>query len=416
MKSLFDRHEWAAGSRSPRKSKTSTAGWRRLSPAMFGILGFYLTLALLLTGCNRQTATAVTASGQSVAAREHDTPTLFTVTENQMAHIQVIQVEPSSLRQVLRLPGSVTYNLFETTPVITQVSGPVLRVLVYPGQDVTAGQPMLEVSSPDFAQDRSNYLKAREAYWLAQESYARARDLYAHEAISKSQLQQAQTTEEQARADLTAASQALKVLGFSDPNEVLQDAAIPEIPVLAPISGQVVERTVSPGQVVQGGATQCFTISNMRTVWVLANVYQNVLGYVRVGQSVSIETDAYPGLVFHGRISYIAPAFDPTTRTLQVRIVTQNPGHRLKKDMYVTVLVQAGLVHNALTVPDSALLRNDENQPFVYVQVGPREFARRLVTIGSSQDGRTEIASGIKPGEHVMGDGSLFVEFANSLR
>ncbi|MGH9445071.1 MAG: efflux RND transporter periplasmic adaptor subunit [Terriglobia bacterium] len=368
---------------------------------------------LILAACNRRAATAVTATGESASANA--TVSLFTVPQDQMKHIQIVPVTATNLPQVLRLPGSVTYNSFETTPVITQVSGPVARVLVYPGQEVTPGQPLMEVSSPDFAQDCSNYLKAREALWLAQQNYARARDLYAHHAIAQSDLEQAQSAEAQAQADLTAASQALKVLGFSDPNQALKNQATPEIAVLAPISGEVVERTVSPGQVIQAGATQCFTISNMNTVWVLASVYQSALAYVHLGQAVSIETDAYP-MKFHGRISYMAPALDPTTRTLQVRVVTQNPGQRLKKDMYVTVLVNASVIHGALTVPDAAVLRNSENQPFVYVAAAPREFARRLVTVGASLDGRTQILSGLKAGERVMGDGSLFVEFANSLR
>jgi cobalt-zinc-cadmium efflux system membrane fusion protein len=121
-------------------------------------------------------------------------------------------------------------------------------------------------------------------------------------------------------------------------------------------------------------------------------------------------------MVFHGRISYIASALDPTTRTLQVRVVTQNPGQRLKKDMYVTVIVNAGELHHALTVPDSAVLRNAENQPFVYAVAGPQQFARRLVTIGQTQDGRTQILSGLSEGEQVVADGSLFLEFGNSFQ
>jgi membrane fusion protein, heavy metal efflux system len=153
----------------------------------------------------------------------------------------------------------------------------------------------------------------------------------------------------------------------------------------------------------------------MSTVWVLVNVYQNDLAYVRKGDRVDLTTDAYPD-VFHGTISYIADALDPNTRTLQARIVTENPGYKLKKDMYVTATVHAGAVANALTVPDSAVLRDTENQPFVYVQTGSNQFARRLVKVGDSQDGRMLIEDGLKEGEHVVGDGSLFLQFKNSLQ
>jgi cobalt-zinc-cadmium efflux system membrane fusion protein len=136
---------------------------------------------------------------------------------------------------------------------------------------------------------------------------------------------------------------------------------------------------------------------------------------VRVGDSVDITTDTYPQ-VFHGRISNVAPALDPNTRTLQARIVTANPNKILKKDMYVTAMLQAGVIRDALTVPDAAVLRDTENMPFVYAQSGANQFARRLVKIGDSQDGRTQITDGLKEGERVVGDGSLFLQFKNSLQ
>jgi len=330
-----------------------------------------------------------------------------------MAHVGVVSVQPTRLRRVLRLPGTVAYNSFETTPVITQVSGPVSRILVSPGQVVHSGEPMLYVASPDFAQLRTNYLKARDALGLAQKNYNRAQDLFQHHAIAEADLLQAESTRNQAQADLQAAEQALKVLGIEHPDRLSPDTIMPEIPVLAPIAGEAVERLASPGQVIQAGATQVFTISNMRSVWVLVNVYERDVGAVRLGDQVTVRTDAYPD-EFRGRISYIGAALDPNSRTLQVRIVTQNPGDKLKKDMYVTAVVEAGSIPDALTVPDAAVLRNAENLPFVYVEAGTNQFAERLVTVGESADGRTRILSGLKAGERVVADGSLFLQFENS--
>jgi membrane fusion protein, heavy metal efflux system len=304
---------------------------------------------------------------------------------------------------------------FETTPVITQVGGPVSTILVSPGEVVHSGQVLLEVASPDYAQDRTNYLKARDALSLAEKALGRAQLLYQHGAIAQADLEQAESTREQARADLQSAEQTLKVLGISRLDSLAASPSSAQIPLLAPIGGEIVERLVAPGQVLQAGATQCFTISNMRTVWVLANVYQQDLAYVRMGEEVEIKTDAYPD-TFRGRISYVAPAVDATTRTLQVRIVTENPGEKLKKDMYVTALVRAAAIAHALTVPDAAVLRNAENQPFVYVAVGANEFGERLVSAGESQGGPTHIVSGLREGERVVADGSLFLQFANSLQ
>jgi cobalt-zinc-cadmium efflux system membrane fusion protein len=185
--------------------------------------------------------------------------------------------------------------------------------------------------------------------------------------------------------------------------------------VLAPIAGEAVERLASPGQVIQAGATQVFTISNMASVWVLVSVYERDMGAVHMGDPVTIQTDAYPE-EFHGRISYIGAALDPNTHTLPVRIITQNPGEKLKKDMYVTATVEAGVIPNALTVPDSAVLRDAQNEPFVYVEVSPNQFGERPVTVGENADGKTRVLGGLKTGERVIADGSLFLQFQNSFQ
>jgi len=366
---------------------------------------------LLLIGCEN--------SGPNPSANSRagdpNSPELFDIPQNQMSHVQVLTVEPTTLTRSLRLTGAVAYNGFHTTPVITQVSGPVSRVVVVPGERVTQSQPMLYVASPDYSQLRTNYLKAKDAYALAQKAYARAKDLYQHHAIAEQNLEQAESTEVQAGGDLVAAQAALKVMGITDPDALVKAPPSFEVPVKAPIGGLVVEQDVAVGQLLQPGTTQCFMISNTNTVWVLVNVYQKDLPYVRVGDSVSIQTESYPD-VFHGKIAYVAASLDPSTRTLQARIETPNPGDKLKKDMYVVATVNAGAIKHAIALPDAAVLRDNENQPFVYVAAASNQFARRSVTLGESLNGQTEITSGLKAGERVIGNGSLFLQFANSLQ
>jgi len=366
-------------------------------------------LALTLAGCNDKPAE------NSGSANNGNTAELFTIPADQMAHVQVLTVEPSTLTRTLRLTGVVAYDSFHTTPVITQVSGPVSRIAVVPGQRVERGQPMLYVASPDYSQLRSNYLKAKDAYSLAQKAYTRAKDLYDHHAIAEQNVEQAESAEVQAQGDLTSAEAALRVLGISDPNALLTAPPSFEATVRAPIGGQVVEQDVAVGQLIQPGSTQCFVISDMSTVWVLVNVYQKDLPYVRAGDTVDIQTDSYPD-TFHGRISYVAATLDPTTRTLQARIETPNPGGKLKNAMYVTATVDAGKIQNAIALPDAAVLRDTENQPFVYVEQNGNQFGRRSVTLGESIKGQTSITSGLKAGDRVIGDGSLFLQFANSLQ
>ena len=247
---------------------------------------------------------------------------------------------------------------------------------------------MLYVASPDYSQLRTNYLKAKDAYALAQKAYARAQDLYQHHAIAEQNLEQAESAEVQAGGDLVAAQAALKVMGITDPDALVKAPPSFEVPVKAPIGGLVVEQDVSAGQLIQPGTTQCFMISDTSTVWVLVNVYQKDLPYVRVGDQVTIQTDTYPE-VFHGRIAYVAASLDPSTRTLQARIETSNPGEKLKKDMYVVATVNAGTIPNAIALPDAAVLRDTENQPFVYAEASANQFGRRSVTLGESLNGQT---------------------------
>jgi cobalt-zinc-cadmium efflux system membrane fusion protein len=370
------------------------------------------TVMLVLTGCGGPPANT---SANSSSAKNSDNAELFTIPQEQMAHVQVLTVQPTTLPRNLRLTGAVAYNSFRTTPVITQVSGPVSRVVVVPGQKVHQGEPMLYVASPDYSQLRTNYLKAKEAYALAQKAYARARDLYEHKAIAEQNLEQAQSAEVQASGDLASSQAALKVMGITDPDELVKGPPSFEVPVRAPISGEVVEQDVSAGQLIQPGTTQCFMISDIGSVWVLVNIYQKDLPYVRVGDTVAIRTDTYPE-AFHGRISYVAASLDPNTRTLQARIETNNPGEKLKKDMYVVATVNAGTIPNAIALPDAAVLRDSENQPFVYAAAASNQFGRRSVTLGESLNGQTQIISGLKAGDQVIGNGSLFLQFANSLQ
>jgi membrane fusion protein, heavy metal efflux system len=394
-------------------------GWSR-----FGATGEVVVAAIALGcvwfagGCgSREGENEANMTSYSTGENKNDTADLFTVPQDQMAHVQVVAVEKSKVPRTLRLTGAVAYNAFKTTPVFSAVGGPVQEIIVEPGQVVHAGQTLLTVTSPDYSTARSAYLKAVSTFQLADKNYERAKDLLEHKAIAERDLQQAESDRAEALADQEAAADGLRALGIHDPAALVKEPPknTGQIPVPAPVAGQITELLVGPGQLLQAGSTQCYTISDMSTVWVLVNVYQSDMAYVRIGDNVDITTDSYPDM-FHGKISYIADALDPNTRTLQARIVTQNPQYKLKKDMYVTANVRAGALADALTVPDASVLRDTENAPFVYVQTDSNKFARRLVKIGDSENGRTLVQDGLKEGERVIGNGSLFLQFKNSLQ
>jgi cobalt-zinc-cadmium efflux system membrane fusion protein len=370
---------------------------------------------LTLAGCGGASDQASKMTSFSTAESRESKAELFSLPADQMAHIQVVTVEQGPLARILRLTGAVEYNDFKTTPVITQVGGPVSRVVVVQGEHVRAGQAMLYVASPDYSLLRSAYIKARDAFQLADKLYHRAQDLYVHGAIAQADLEQAQSNRTQAQADLESSADAIRILGIANPETIVTKAPTPEVPLYSPVAGVVVDRQCSPGQLLAAGATQCFTLSDTSSVWILVNVYQNDVAYVHIGDAVTIGNESYPEVV-RGKIEYISPALDPNTRTLQARIEAPNPGERLKKEMYVTAEVQAGVIPNALFVPNSSVLRNEQNMPYVYLQTGQAQFARRDVTLGESQGGKTQILTGVQANDRVVGDGSLFLQFQNSLQ
>ena len=374
-----------------------------------------LATILALAACGRAGDQASKMTSFSATESAASKAELFSLPAAQMANIQVYTVAQAPMARTLRLSGAVAYNSFLTTPVITQVGGPVSRIVVTPGEHVRAGQPLLYIASPDYSLMRSTYAKARSAFRLADKVYKRAQDLYTHGVIAQADLEQAESNQTQAEADLQSSEQAMRILGIQNPDDLVTQPVSPEVALLSPSAAEVVERLCSPGQLLQAGSTQCFTLSDMSSVWVLVNIYQNDIASVHVGDDVTIDNETYAQVV-RGKIQYIAPALDPTTRTLQARIQASNPGERLKKDMYVTAEVRAGVIPNALLIPDAAVLRDSENMPYVYLQTGANQFARRMVTLGDSQGGKTQVLTGLRTSDKIVGDGSLFLQFQNSLQ
>jgi cobalt-zinc-cadmium efflux system membrane fusion protein len=170
---------------------------------------------------------------------------------------------------------------------------------------------------------------------------------------------------------------------------------------------------VTPGQLIQAGTTPCFMISELSTVWVQGHIFDRDLTNIHVGDPVK-ETNPDLHMAFEGTVSYIGAFTDPATRTTPVRIVTQNPAGLLKKDMFVNASIEPEIQKTVLMLPISAVLRDAQNEPIVYVESETGKFAQRSVTIGEQRKDHVEIVSGLRVGEKVVGDGSLFLQFANN--
>jgi membrane fusion protein, heavy metal efflux system len=365
------------------------------------------------------TSSCTVAPKPAAAASSGETASLFQVPPNQIEHLKIVEAKKVVWSSTVRTTGTVDWDADHTTQAITQVNGPISKILVDVGTKVAADQPLLTVSSPDVAEAVSTYKKARNRQDYSKKSLDRSKDLLEHKVVATKDLEAAEQDYNDASAEVENDLQALKILGVT-PQDLAdaqkQSGSInPQLAVRSPISGVVVQKLVTPGLVIQAGTTACFTISDVSTVWVQGHIYDRDLESVRVGDVVE-ETNASFTQTFHGVISYIEALMDPATRTTSVRIVTQNQHDWLKKDMFVDAVIHTKSAKSLLAVPTSAILRNDDNLPFVYVEAEPRKFAQRLVSLGGQQGSDTEILSGLKEGEKIVSEGSVFLQFANTIQ
>jgi cobalt-zinc-cadmium efflux system membrane fusion protein len=373
-----------------------------------------VALLAILSSCRSPQDTKAAASNESRSAPQ---PGLFTVPREQLAHLRIVPVATSNWAIAIHTTGTVDFDADHTTQAITQVNGPISRILVDTGAQVKAGDPLLYVSSPDVANAISTYRKARNQEQLAQLTLNRTQVLLERGAVAQKDLEAAQAAFNDSVTDVQNSLQALRIFGVTkqeiDQAEHQNVAISTELAVFAPIAGIVVQKLVSPGQLIQAGATTCFMISDVSTVWVQGHIFDHDLPSVRLGDTVEESNPAF-AQKFHGVLSYIGSMADAATRTTPVRIVTENPAGLLKKDSFIDAVIHTRTQKNVLTVPVSAVLHDEQNEPFVYVEIQPGKFAQRLVSVGAQQNDQQEIVGGLKHGDNVVSEGSVFLQFANS--
>jgi cobalt-zinc-cadmium efflux system membrane fusion protein len=360
---------------------------------------FRLAALLLLAGCSSGKEEADGSPPATVAN--------VRLTAAQRSHIRIATVAAGTIGRTIAAPGTVDYDNDQATTVMSPFNGPVTRMLVSLGQHVARGQPLALVQSADYAAAVGAYRKAVVTAANARKVAAADRDLAAHNGISQREAAQAQTDAASAAADRDAALQALLVLGGNP--RALGAAAV----IRAPIAGTVVDRPVTPGQLLQAGSTAVITIANLSRVWVLAQVPNSDVASVSLHDPA--EVDAGPGIGrFHGTIDNISASVDPNSRAVIARIVLANPGALLKRQMYVDVSLKSSRTATALEVPVSAVLRDDQNLPFVYLALPDGSFARRHVTLGDRDGQLYQIGSGLAAGDKVVVDGAIFLQFMQS--
>ena len=355
----------------------------------------FLAGCLALAGCGKKFNPAGGEVQQSPVTQTGDAA-LISVEDS--GQYPLVAAGRFDVHAKLDVTGSVFPDIDREVPVISLASGRVVDIRARLDDNVKKGQLLLKVQSPDITNAFDTYLKAANDEQLANKALVRAQDLFAHGAISQSMLEQAQDTENDAKADLNAADQQLTTLGVdkNHPSSILN--------VYAPISGVIVAQNVTNAAaagVTYTGSSNAFTIADLSVVWIVCDVYENDLPKVRLGQEAQIRLNAVPGKVFSGRVSDIGPVLDPTIRTAKVRIEVPNPG-MFRLGMYATVTLLSRETVPLAVVPASAILHLHDRD-WVFEPVGNNQFKRVEVVAGDMLPGNVqEIASGIVPGQQVV--------------
>lgn len=373
------------------------------------------SLSLRATGA--ALALALLAGCSSSADQKSDAATSVPnvrLTKAQRSHIQLYTVVPIAYREKVDAPGTVDFDNDQATSVVSPFTGPVTRILVALGQPVRKGQPLALVQSADYATAIGAYRKAVVTAANARRLANADRDLAAHNGISEREAAQAQTDEASAEADRQAALQALIAMGVDRGTVARAMTGNPTAGfagiIRAPVSGIIVDKQITPGQLLQSGSSAAFTVANLSQVWVLAQISPSDLSKVGFHDAAVIDPGNGTG-PFHGVVDNVSASVDPNTRAVVARIVAPNPGDLLKKQMYVHVSIESGRISTGLLVPVSAVLRDDENLPFVYVAMPDGSFARRHVTLGYRDSQNYNVTSGLTSGDRIVSNGALFLQF-----
>jgi cobalt-zinc-cadmium efflux system membrane fusion protein len=347
----------------------------------------------MLCSCKVQPDLAAEAPPPSRVVPDVDI-TLFAVDHPEQFPISTAIEHPTTSELVVT--GTVTPDVSRSVPVTSLASGRVTAIHARLGDTVKEGQLLMSVRSSDVSGAFSDYRKAVRDEALARAQLVRAQDLYEHGALSQADLQVAEDAEDKAKIDIETTEEHLRLLG--------NDPAKPNgaVDVVAPISGVITDQQVTNAAGVQGlGSTQ-FTISDLSSVWVICDVYENDLAGVHLGDSADIRLNAYPDKVLKGRVSNIGAILDPQIRTAKVRIEVPNPGMMMRLGMFVTATFHGQTMEMHTVVPASAIVRLHDRD-FVYVPAENKKFRRLEIVAGDLLPGdMQEVKSGISLGQQVV--------------
>ena len=358
-----------------------------------------LVLLLWATGCKKKVA-------DTVAMAPSD-PNEVLVTRGLAGIVKFGSPEISNVTGTLQVAARVETDASRVARVGSPVAGRITRLYVFEGQTVRAGTALATLHSTNLSDTQFALVRAVSQQQLAQAAAGRAEQLVAADVMGRAELERRQAELLQASTEASSYRTQLRGLGMSDGQikqltETRQLSA--DYPMVTPKTGTVLKRDVTVGQVVQP-ADQAFTIADLSTVWVTANVPEEEAGTLRRGLEVNVRIPAIPEARIHGSLTYVAPIVDPLTRTVQVHIDVPNHDGRLKPDELAS-MVFSGHSERKLTVPNAAIVR-ENNKDNVFVQVGPQRYALREVTLGEEENDRRTVLSGVRADERIVVEGAF---------
>jgi len=321
-----------------------------------------------------------------------------------LSFVKIESVKAAAAGSAPTFPARVGFDEDHTQRVASPIDGRVVHVAARVGDTVRAGQALVQLSSPSVGSVQADAQKASADLSLGEKAMERARRLRADGAIAEKDVAQIEGDLRKTRSDVARSRAQLQALGLSSREPAVSAA------VRARVAGTVVTRDVLVGQEVRADqATPLMTISDLSTVWVLADVYEPEIGAVKAGDAVEVTVPAYPGVTFAGQVAAVGDVIDPASRTLKIRCMVSNQDHRLKPEMFATVRLRTTRTMAPLGIPMKALL-TDGDKAMVIVASEGNVFRARRVQVGDEADGVVPVYSGLTVGEKIVTDGAIFLK------
>ncbi|WP_082906120.1 efflux RND transporter periplasmic adaptor subunit [Bradyrhizobium centrolobii] len=335
------------------------------------------------------------------------------VTEKQADGFRILPAEPRSFRVMKNAVGSIDFNQNMLVQVFTPNPGKIVDTFFNVGETVTKGQTLFTIDSPDLLQAESTLLAAAGVLELQTRTLSRVRQLLKTGGGAQKDVDQATSDQQTAEGNYKAARDAVRILGKTDEeiDRIVADRKVDSILIVpSPISGQIVARNAAPGLYVQpGNAPAPYTLADLSTMWMVANVIEIDAPAYRIGQPVAVSVPAYPDEIFRGHVTTLGLNIDPTTHRQLVRSVIEDPAHKLRAGMLASFATETDGPRLSVGVPSDAVVREGDGTMTVWITADRRRFERRSVTVGIVQDGWTQIVHGLKAGELVASTGAIFL-------